>query len=131
MSRIDRDAIERHYPRQAHDEDAAENARPKATVHHGVRIVLAPEKPGGFEIARASRQVGEADGQDAWFLFPVRVVPDATSTGYEPPQPRPHSEPSEDAYSVFVSRVLEAAASADSPGPIGAGEERLKGFHGG
>ena len=131
MSRTDRDAVLRAYPRAAHDADAAENARPDAAVHYGVRIVLDPEKPGGFEVVRASRQVGEAaSSQDALFIFPVRVAAAAPSRGYEEPA-APARPESSDGHETFVARIIEVAKGSDAPGPIGSGEERLKGFRGG
>lgn len=132
--RGDRSSVERLYPREAHDRDAAENARPKAIVHHGVRIIPAPDG-NSFDLVRASRQVGEAGSEpEALFLFPVRIASAGATTGYEEPgSSPPHEPPSghDGEYEAFITRVIEAAESAEPPGPIGEGEERLHGFHGG
>ena len=130
----DRKSVERLYPREAHDQDAAENARPKATVHHGVQIDPSPGNSASLTLVRTSRQVGEAEAsQDAVFLYPVRVQEGEASTGYAAPSEgsvRPDQRDL-DAYEAFVSRIIQVAEQADPPAPIGAGEERLKGFHGG
>jgi hypothetical protein len=139
MSRVeigDRSSVERIYPREAHDEDAAENARPKAQVHHGVRISSPGNKSAGFELTRASMHVGEAESaQDTIFLFPVRIMQAPASTGYDAAgQSTGAAGPtntSGDAYEEFIARILDAARTADFLDPIGSGEERLKGFHGG
>ncbi|HEV7872991.1 MAG TPA: hypothetical protein VGO82_02525, partial [Enterovirga sp.] len=78
----DRSSVERIYPRDAYDEDAAENARPKAQIHHGVRISAPADGSSGFDLARASMHVGEAESSaDTLFLFPVRVMQAHFTTG--------------------------------------------------
>lgn len=132
-------SIEQAYPRQAFDEDAGANSRPKAEVFHGVRITSASDGDGSFELVRASRQVGEIDPEsDTLFLFP-QLVPDVAalpetdsvygSANPQPPQSSPQDEA--DSYRAFLARIGEAARTATFKPAIGRGEERLRGFHGG
>lgn len=132
----DRASLERIYPRQAFDHDARENARADVSVLHGVRILSAPDASGVFGLARARQHVGEADPEgDTVFLAPALAEPQAGSGvgdgrtheagGAEPVRPTGYG------YDKFLEAVLRAARGARFKRPIGKGEERLRGFHGG
>ncbi len=132
-----RDSVENFYPRSAFEEDARRNSEAKTTVHHGVRILSAPDAQGDFSITRAHQHVGEdAPDQDTVFLTPFmgedydRFM--QSETDYGRPVPKEgHPDRDASAYSDFIDGILDAARKAHFPDPIGQGEERLKGFHGG
>jgi hypothetical protein len=135
----DRASIERLYPREDFERDAGENARDKATVQRGLRIVSAVGADGRFRAERASRHVGEEDREaDTVFLAPFLVEASAplqqggaygaaVETG-EALATTPHKA---DDYRAFVDRIIETAKAADFKPPIGRNEKRLQGFHGG
>ncbi len=128
----DRRSLEEIYGRADFEQDAARNAMADAAVHHGLRIESAPDPEGWFNLARARHQVGEVDGQDSLFLFPDH--PSSASGGADGALYGPEEDPAgahREDYGAFIDRVLESARTADFPSPIGRGEERLKGFHGG
>jgi hypothetical protein len=141
----DRASIERLYPRDAFEADAGSNARGKTTVLHGVRILSAPDASGEFRIARGSQHVaevhvGEAQGRgNGLFLAPDLAANFATlaqnNTDYGGAQEKGDAMRSVDAraaeYEAFIDSVIAAAQVANFEEPIGRGEERLKGFHGG
>ena len=134
----DRSTIERLYPRDAFDQDAGENSRGKAAVLKGVRILSAPDAAGSFELSRASRHTGEQEVEgDSVFLAPYPGDESAAlhqTAGYGGAEEKGDAleklQSSGD-YEAFIDRVLAAARSATFKQPIGRGEERLKGFHGG
>ena len=135
----DRLSIERLYPREDFERDAGENARAKATVHRGLRIVSPVAADGRFSAERASRHVGEEDPEgDTVFLAPFLTEAsvsfqqngaygEAAETGEIPDIAARKA----DDYRSFVDRILEAAKAAEFKSPIGRKEERLQGFHGG
>ena len=125
-------SLEAVYGRTEFEKDAARNAKTDAAVHYGLRIESAPDEEGWFKLVRASHHVGEARGQHSLFLFPYHPSAGSAGPGDEAAGGREGSpaEHAED-YEAFLERVLEAARTAQFPGPIGRGEERLKGFHGG
>ena len=141
----DRSSVERLYPRDAFEADAGSNARGKATVLHGLRILSGPNASGAFRVARASQHVGEvhvgeAQGRgNGLFLAPdlgANVAALAQNeTDYGGAEEKGDAMASVDArgaeYQAFIDRVLASARAADFDQPIGRGEERLKGFHGG
>src|SRR4051812_34153416 len=57
----DRAGLERFYPREVFERDAARNADAKARVLNGVRIVSEPDESGAFMIVRAAKTVAEGD----------------------------------------------------------------------
>lgn len=132
----DRASIEAIYPRAAFEADAAQNARDKAAVLHGVAIASEVAESGAFALQRARRHVGENDPLgDTLFLAPF--LPDEG-----PRAPRPYRSAGEepdaaseaargDAYAHFIDGIVETARRAAFKEPIGRGEERLRGFHGG
>jgi|SRR6185437_622955 len=104
----DRTTLERAYPADDFARDAARNETTDA-IRHGVRIGLAPDKDGWFELERAARHAGEA--QDQHFLLPARTAGD-------------------EAYSSFLDDVIEAAKRfgfkpKESPGQ---GDARIRGL---
>jgi hypothetical protein len=141
----DRASLERLYPRDAFDADAGSNALGKTTVLHGLRILSAPDGSGEFRIARGSQHagevhVGEAQGRgNGLFLAPDLAAHVATlaqdNADYGGAQEKGDAIPSVDAraaaYEAFIDRVIATAQAADFEEPIGRGEQRLKGFHGG
>ncbi len=129
----DRASIEAAYGLDDFVRDANRNADPQALVHHGVSVTPARDG-GGADLVQASRHVGEeAPDRDRVFLAPFRVEEDPAQddAGYDPGTRLPRPAGPERDYAGFIDRVAEAAASAQSPGPIGLHEDRLKGFHGG
>ena len=135
----DRASIERLYPREDFDREAGENSDAKATVHRGLRILSGLDPEGGFSVERGSRHVGESDPEsDTLFITPF------LAQAYAPLQQGDvYGGPAEkddalagagrkgDDYRAFIDRIIEAAKSANFKSPIGRGEERLRGFHGG
>ena len=135
----DRASIERLYPHEAFEADAARNALPKADVLHGVRIASAVSEDGAFELQRTSQQVGENDPLgDTLFLAPfpteaqgaLRQTP-AYGGAEENPGALAKAADKLPDYDAFVDRIAETARRAAFKDPIGRHEPRLKGFHGG
>ena len=133
----DRESVEALYPRDAFEEDAARNAFGNAQVVYGVRIDSVPDEEGWFRLTRARHHVGELTGlTGAIFLAADGPHLSATLLGSEaeggaPTGPGVTPETPGREYQAFVDRILDAARSADFPEPIGRGETRLQGFHGG
>jgi len=135
----DRSSVERLYPREEFEREAAGNSDAKATVHRGLRIVSPVDREGRFSAERASRHVAEGDPEgDTVFLAPFLAragaplrqsetyggsveTGDAVAAG---------SEKGQD-YRAFVDRIIQAAKSAEFKPAVGRDEERLHGFHGG
>ncbi|HEX8166072.1 MAG TPA: hypothetical protein VF601_09825 [Beijerinckiaceae bacterium] len=135
----DRASIERLYPRDAFEADAARNALPKADVLHGVRIASGVSESGEFALQRTSQQAGENDPLgDTLFLAPfpteaggaLRQTP-AYGGAEENPDALAKAADKRPDYDAFVDRIVETARRATFKGPIGRHEPRLKGFHGG
>lgn len=141
----DRSSVERLYPRDAFEADAGSNALAKTAVLHGLRILSGPDANGEFRLARASQHVGEvhvgeAQGRgNGLFLAPNLGANFAalmqSETDYGGQEEKGDAVRSVDVrageYQAFIDRVVAAAQGADFEEPIGRGEERLKGFHGG
>jgi hypothetical protein len=141
----DRASIERLYPRDAFEADAGSNAQAKTSVLKGLRILSAPDDAGAFQVTRASQHTGEAHAGDAQgrgnglFLAPNLGANFAAlmrnDTDYGGAQEKHDALDSvaarQDDYGAFIDRVIASARAADFERPIGRGEERLKGFHGG
>src|SRR5918911_2558424 len=135
----DRASIERLYPREAFEADAARNALPKADVLHGVRIASAVSGDGAFELQRTAQQVGENDPLgDTLFLAPFPTVAEgalrqtpAYGAAEETSGALAKASDKRPDYDAFVDRIAEAARRAAFKDPIGRHEPRLKGFHGG
>jgi hypothetical protein len=134
----DRSSIARLYPRDAFERDAGENARGKAPVLKGVRILSAPDAAGSFELAPARRHAGEQEEDDnSIFLAPhlgdesAALHPSAGYGGAEEKGDALKTIQSPGDYEAFIDRILAAAQSAAFEQPIGRAEERLKGFRGG
>ena len=135
----DRASIERLYPREAFEADAAKNALSKADVLYGVRIASAVSGDGAFELQRTAQQVGESDPLgDTLFLAPfpteaegaLRQTP-AYGAAEENPDGLSKTADKLPDYDAFVDRIVEAARRGAFKDPIGRHEPRLKGFHGG
>jgi hypothetical protein len=135
----DRASIERLYPREDFERDAGENARAKATVHRGLRIVSPVDAAGRFSAERASRHVGEDDPEaDTVFVAPFLAEAqaplqqgDAYGGPVEAVGPQDIDAQKTDDYRAFIDRIVESAKAAEFKSPIGRHEERLRGFHGG
>jgi hypothetical protein len=134
----DRSSVERLYPRDAFERDAGENARGKAPVLKGVRILSAPDAAGSFELTPATQHTGEMDAEgDSVFL--VAYVGDESAAlhqttdygGAEEKGDALKKVQSHGGYESFIDRVLATAEAATFKPPIGRGDERLKGFRGG
>src|SRR3954467_14386180 len=135
----DRLTIERLYPRDAFDRDSRKNAHVKTEILHGVRVMSTPDANGDFILARTSRHVAEQNPEgDVVFVSPHRYQgDDALMQGPDyggPEEKGAAARASQDAnaaYDMFISRVIEAAKSADFKSAIGFHESRLEAFHGG
>jgi hypothetical protein len=133
----DRQSVAALYPRSAFDEDAARNALGTTEIVYGVRIESSPDETGWFVFARARHHVGELTGfAEAVFIAANRPHLTAPLLGSDPDDGAPQgptvtAEARAQEYEAFVDRVLEAARTAEFQNPIGRGEERLEGFHGG
>jgi hypothetical protein len=132
----DRASIEAIYPPAAFDEDAARNAAGDADVLYGLRVEAVPDAEGRFIFARSRQHAGEArDPTEALFLSPdgehlLAAAASSLRTGEEEAAAAKPDERRK-AYARFIDRVIEAVRAADFQKPIGRGEERLEGFHGG
>jgi hypothetical protein len=131
-----RESLERFYPRDEFERDAARNADAKASVLHGVRIVSQPGADGGFEIVRAAKNVSEGDPMsDTLFLVPYTTADTAALVAageYSAPDQKGGAETGKaNDYAGFIDAIVEAAKNARFKRSIGRGDDRLKGFHGG
>jgi hypothetical protein len=133
----ERQSFESYYSLEAFINDANRNARGKTTVMYGLRILSAPDEDGTICVVRANHHVGEdnSDGNTI-FHYPFRADDNAWFDGSEPDADKAvHTKDSledvEALYRDFIGRVIEAARNAHFLPPIGQGEARLKGFHGG
>jgi hypothetical protein len=132
-----RETLETYYPLDSFVHDANQNARGKAMVMHGLRILSAPDADGAFKVTKAQHNVSEDDAEhDALFLYSVRdddnnwfdkAEPDASKAVHAKDNPVDVSE----LYRGFIDRVIDAARNNHFQKDIGRGEPRLKGFHGG
>jgi hypothetical protein len=132
-----RDSIEGFYPRDAFDHDARQNSEAKITVLHGIRILSAPDENGDVQVARTRHHVSEnAPDGDALFLAPYMGDDNARFMESETDYGRPIETDKAAAdgaapYADFIDRIVSAVRNNHFQRPIGRGEERLKGFHGG
>ncbi|WP_029007222.1 hypothetical protein [Azospirillum halopraeferens] len=132
----DRASIEAVYPKADFDQDAHQNTRDRARVHHGLAILSAPAADGSFSIAREHRHVAETqEGSHSYFLFPLLDPAEYGTTlrsanGYDGPfKPvMPPADP-EAHYHHFIEDVIETAKTAHFPPTFTA--QQLKGFLGG
>jgi hypothetical protein len=135
----DRSSVERLYPREDFEREAAGNSDAKATVHRGLRIVSPVDREGRFSAERASRHVAEGDPEgDTVFLAPFLTQADAPLRQSETYGGAVQtgdalaggSQKAQD-YRTFVDRIIHVAQSAEFKTAVGRNEERLHGFHGG
>jgi hypothetical protein len=132
-----RDTIESYYPLDSFVHDASQNARGKALVMHGLRILSAPDADGTFKVSKGQHNVAEDDdNHDALFLYSVRDDDNnwfdkGEADASKAVHPKEHPVDVSDLYRSFIDRVIEAARTAHFQNDIGRGEPRLKGFHGG
>jgi hypothetical protein len=132
-----RETLESYYSLDSFVHDANQNARGKAAVMHGLRILSAPDGDGAFKVSKAQHNVAEDDANyDALFLYSVRdddnnwfdrAEPDASKAVHA----KEHPVEVADLYRDFIDRVIETARNTKFQPNIGRGEPRLKGFHGG
>jgi hypothetical protein len=132
-----RDTIESYYPLDSFVHDASQNARGKALVMHGLRILSAPDADGTFKVSKGQHNVAEDDdNHDALFLYSVRDDDNnwfdkGEADASKAVHAKEHPVDVSDLYRSFIDRVIEAARTAHFQNDIGRGEPRLKGFHGG
>ncbi|QQP93717.1 hypothetical protein IGS68_32410 (plasmid) [Skermanella sp. TT6] len=132
-----RETIESYYPLDSFIHDAGLNARAKAMVMHGLRILSSPDAAGDFKLTKAQHNVAEdAHDQDAVFVYSVRDDDNAWFDKAEPDAAKAvHAKDNptnvEGLYRDFIDRVIQAARDAHFQPAIGRGEKRLEGFHGG
>ncbi|HZB94145.1 MAG TPA: hypothetical protein VE397_22030, partial [Stellaceae bacterium] len=123
----DPSSIERIYPRAVFLREAHANARAKASVLRGLRILAAPDAAGKFELVRAARHAGEADSPGgAVFLCPFAQAAISSAAQYPAAAGPPPAAPPEaaDPYLAFLDRVIATARSAPVPEPTGSGDPR-------
>jgi hypothetical protein len=135
----DRRSVERLYPREDFEREAAGNSDAKAMVHRGLLIVSPVDREGRFSAERASRHVSEGDPEgDTVFLTPFLAQADAPLRQSEAYGGAVQTgdvlaggpQKGQD-YRAFVDRIIQAAKSAEFKTAVGRDEERLHGFHGG
>ena len=132
-----RETLESYYPLDSFVHDANQNARGKAAVMHGLRILSAPDAEGAFKITKAQHNVAEdASHEDTLFLYSVRDddnnwFDSAEADASKAVHAKEHPVDVSDLYRGFIDRVIETARTAHFQDDIGRGEPRLKGFHGG
>jgi hypothetical protein len=132
-----RETIESYYPLDSFVHDANQNARGKAAVMHGLRILSAPNSDGAFNITKARHNVAEdASTEDTLFLYSVRDddnnwFDSAEADASKAVHSKEHPVNVSDLYHSFIDRVIETARNAKFQPDIGRGERRLEGFHGG
>jgi hypothetical protein len=133
----DRDSVERLYPQEAFEQDAAQNSRAETAVLRGVRLVAPVDGRGEFAADKASRHVGESDPEgDALFVAPyLSEAPlqqnEASDGGPGETSVGSAASTKLEEYERFIDRIIETARSAQFKPATGAGDERLRGFHGG
>ena len=99
----DRGTIERIYPRAVFLRECNVNARVKASVLHGLRILAGADAAGRFELVRAARRAGEPEtGSSGVFLCPLAVA-------------SPQAGGPADPYDAFLDRVIATARAAQHP----------------
>jgi hypothetical protein len=132
-----RETIESYYPLDSFVHDANQNARGKADVMHGLRILSAPDADGAFKISKTHHNVAEdASHQDTLFLYSVRdddnnFFDKGEADTSKAVHAKEHPVDVSDLYRGFIDRVIETARNAHFQPDIGRGEPRLQGFHGG
>jgi hypothetical protein len=138
MSKVninDPESLKALYPLSAFEEDAARNAVADTQVVHGIRIESGPDAEGWFRCVRAQRHVGEqTHAAGLPFVAPNEPHIAANLVGAEPdaaPSAADARRTRQEEYDSFIDRVAETARTSAFQEPIGEGEERLKGFHGG
>src|SRR5690349_22866133 len=133
----ERRSLEEFYTLEVFVQDAGRNAAARTAVMHGVHILSAPEPDGTVCVARANHQVGEdTSHHHSIFHYPVRPHDNVWFDGGEPDAEKAvrtigSPEDLENLYRDFIDAVIEAARNAHFLPPIGRGEGRLRGFHGG
>jgi hypothetical protein len=132
-----RETLESYYPLDSFVHDANQNARGKADVMHGLRILSAPDADGVFKVSKAHHNVAEdASPEDTLFLYSVRdddnnFFDKGEADASKAIHAKDHPVDPSDLYRDFIDRVIEAARNAKFQPDIGRGEPRLQGFHGG
>jgi hypothetical protein len=127
----DRTSVERAYPREAFEEDAGMNARPKTEVLHGIRIDQPADARGRFRLSRAAQHVGEDErARSTVFLSPVLVetagsLVEKGEYGAMQPTGAPVEKGRD--YPAFIDRIIDAAREAEPVEAPGRGDERLAG----
>jgi hypothetical protein len=132
-----RETIESYYPLDSFVHDANQNARGKAAVMHGLRILSAPDADGVFKVSKTHHNVAEdASHEDTLFLYSVRDDDNNWFDGDEADaskavRAKDNAVDTSELYRGFIDRVIETARNAHFQPDIGRGEPRLQGFHGG
>lgn len=132
----DAGSVEKLYSKADFETDARLNAQDKAVVHHGLKILTAPDANGDFTLIRANQHVGEEHAPvHSVFVSPFleaseygRFIQDGTDYGGPVEPASPPRDPA-DPYRSFIEDVLLAARSTHFPPALAA--ERLKAFLGG
>jgi hypothetical protein len=111
----DRGTIERIYPRAVFLHESNANARAKASVLHGVRILAGADAAGRFELVRAARRAGEPEtGSSGVFLCPLAAA-------------SPQAGGPADPYDAFLDRVIATARAAQHPDAAARDDPQRKG----
>ena len=132
----DRASLEQIYPREAFEQDSRENARADMAVVNGLRILSAPDASGVFQVMRTRQHTGERDPEgDTVFLAPSLTEQPGGLAASPDYGGADHAGPAaglgRGGYDAFLDTVFQTARTAEFKRPIGRGEQRLRGFHGG
>lgn len=111
----DRGTIERIYPRAVFLRECNANARAKASVLHGLRILAGADAAGRVELVRAARRAGEPEtASRGVFLCPLSAA-SAEAGGTTDP------------YDAFLDRVIATARAAQHPDAAAHDDPRREG----
>jgi hypothetical protein len=122
--------IEAFYPVHDFEHEASLNSISDRVVTNGVLILSELDDHGFVRLARARRHVAEADPEgDTVFVAPMLVR--TTDAAIDCADTKRVLFLRRETYRLFIDGLIEAVRGARFKSPIGKGEDRLVGFHGG
>jgi hypothetical protein len=135
-----RETVEAIYPRDVFENDAGLNSTADAVILHGVFIGSAPDEQGQFRIARATRQVGEAQDQSGLLFLPPYMGKAYGAFSLQGGskgaviENRDIMEPHPEEYIAFIDELIRAARNLCGPpaqSDVGSGGDQFRGLRGG
>jgi hypothetical protein len=135
-----RETVEAIYPRDVFENDAGLNSTADAVILHGVFIGSAPDEQGQFRMARATRQVGEAQDQAGSLFLPPYLGKAYGAFSLQGGskgaviENRDIMEPHLEEYIAFIDELIRAARNLCGPtaqSDVGSGGDRFRGLRGG